>query len=86
MQTGYTMSNGKSDLHVHFHGGVGQGATLVLNVPSTGGLAAQLSDLKQTLLSKQELTTELATAIQLLTTKVTAVDNVVPDSTPPPAA
>lgn len=36
-----------SDLHVHFHGNVAAGATLVIQVPPTGGIAAALNQLKE---------------------------------------
>jgi hypothetical protein len=38
-----------SDLHVHFHGEVAAGATLVIQVPPTGGIAAAINQLKEQL-------------------------------------
>lgn len=43
-----------SDLHVHFHGEVAAGATLVIQVPATGALAAQLTQLKELLTMNQQ--------------------------------
>jgi len=36
-----------SDLHIHFSGDVSSGATLHINVPATGAIAAQLTQLKE---------------------------------------
>ena len=79
------MTNGKSDLHVHFHGDVAAGASLVINVPSVAGISAQIADLKESLLKKSLLSKELSEAIELLSTKAQAADDVVQDSTPSPA-
>ena len=76
------MMNGKSDLHIHFHGGVGDAAHITLNVPSVNGIATQIEALKQELLLKQELNEEFAAAITGLMSKAQAADDVVAD---PPA-
>lgn len=49
-----------SDLHVHFHGAVAAGATLIVQVPPTGAIAAQLNQLKELItMNEQELMQEL---------------------------
>ena len=70
---------GKSDLHVHFHGDVAAGASLHLHVPSVNGIKTQIDQLREALLSRRQLSQELSAAIHLLSSKVTAVDDVVLD-------
>ena len=73
------MSIGKSDLNVTVQSGG------VFNVhPHPESFTRAVEELKQSLLAKEELTTELSDAIRLLATKVTAVDDVVPDPNPSP--
>ena len=77
----------KSDLHIHFHEPVGQGASIHVHVPSVGGIVEMLTRLREELLSKQALTTELSDAIRILLTKVQAADDVVQDApTPNPSS
>jgi hypothetical protein len=71
---------GKSDLHIHFHGSVGDGVTLSVNVPSLASINAKIDELRESILSRRQLSKGLSDAIELLSTKVTAVDNVVPDT------
>lgn len=73
--------NGKSDLHLHFHGDVAAGATVHIHAPSiNGGITKQdFIDLREALLSRRQLTQELGDAIELLSSKVQAVDDVVLD-------
>ena len=70
---------GKSDLHVHFHGNVAAGASLQIHVPSLNGVKAMLDELREALLSRRQLSQSLSDAIELLQSKVAAVDDVVLD-------
>lgn len=56
-----------SDLHVHFHGEVAAGATLVIQVPQTGTIGAQLNQLKELItMNQQELDAALGGVITAL--------------------
>lgn len=83
MQAGYTMSNGKSDLHVHFHGNVAAGASLHVHVPSLDGVKKMIDDLREALLSRNLLTEDLSDAIRVLSTKIQTLDDVVLDAPVP---
>jgi len=57
-----------TDLHIHFHEPVGAGATLVVQVPSTGAIAAQINQLKELMTMKlSEVTAGLVSANAQLT-------------------
>lgn len=62
------MHEAMTDLHVHFHGDVAAGATLVIQVPPTGAIAAQLNQLKELITMDMQA---LKTALEGVSTQLT---------------